>query len=484
MPKYTYKAKDRSGALVEGSLDAEERSAVTAHLQQKGLFPVSITGGKGGGGGTASRNSLSQIALKKFSASKTATPKMKKGNGASAPAKSTTAAPKPKSKAAEKKAPPKAKAPAQKKPPQKAKPKPKSSGVGTHVTKRRKRITAADMATFNRQLADLLSAGVPLVKSLGILQKQSVSEQFTEVIAEINGDVQDGATFADALAKHPRLFSRLYTAMVRSGEAGGMLDGVLQRLADFSEQEEQLKGKIKSALAYPVVMIIAGSLAVIVMFTYVIPKIVATFEQLNQTLPAMTQLLISTSKLFQNYWYFMLGGAALLGIAIWQFLNTEQGRSIWHHTQLKVPLLGDLVKKREVALFSRTLGSLLKNGVSILTALGITKDVLNNTVTKAEVEEIIDEITQGASIATPLRHSQVFPPVTVNMMAVGEETGQLENVLLRISESFEMEVERKVRTLTSLIEPIIIVAMGLVVGFIVIAMLLPIFSLDPTGGVG
>ncbi|MDK2971033.1 MAG: type pilus assembly protein PilC [Candidatus Sumerlaeota bacterium] len=444
MPQFIYKAKDRKGEPIEGVLDAEGRAAVVSRLQQMGYYPISIEQGarKGGkvvaaGGGNSAATQFAKF-LPKF--------------GGEAPARGGNAG--------------------------------KKAGADSPFGfMTRRRVSSSDLASFNRQMADLLGAGVPLVKSLTILGKQTANDTLRDVILSINADVQDGATFADALAKHPRLFSKLYVAMVRAGEAGGMLDEVLMRLADFSEQEEQLKGKVKAALAYPVVMICAGSVAVFIMFTVVVPKIVGTFKQLNQTLPTPTKLLISSSEFAASYWYIIIGAVVGLWLLVWKFISTPEGRTMWHRQQLRLPLLGDLVRKREVARFSRTLGSLLKNGVSILSALGITRDVLNNTVAKREVDRIIEEITQGAGIAVPLKNSEIFPPVTVNMMSVGEETGQLDMVLLRISNSFEMEVERKIRTLTSLIEPLIIVAMAVVVGFIVIAMLMPIFSLDPTGGV-
>jgi type II secretion system protein F len=359
-----------------------------------------------------------------------------------------------------------------------------AAGTGRSFSFQRRGISAADLAGFNRQLADLLGAGIPLVKGLAILNKQTTNETLRGVIMDILDDVQGGTTFADALGRHPQVFSKLYVAMVKSGEAGGMLDEILQRLADFSEQEEQLKGKIKSALAYPAVMVFAGSVAVFVMFTYVIPKITQTFEQLNQTLPGITQLLITISSVMQQYWMFVLLAGGVAGVMAWQFVKSAEGRAMWHRWQLQLPLIGPLVQKREVARFARTLGSLLRNGVSILVALEIVKEVLDNTVVRAEVERVVDEITQGSSVAAPLRDSAVFPAIAVNMIAIGEETGRLPEVLLRVSESFEIQTERTVRTLTSLLEPLIILAMGCVVGFIVIAMLLPIFSLDPSGGGG
>jgi general secretion pathway protein F len=261
-----------------------------------------------------------------------------------------------------------------------------------------------------------------------------------------------------------------------------MLDEVLNRLADFSEAEEQLKSKVKSALAYPVVMVVAGSGAVAVMFGYVIPKITGTYAQLGQALPTMTQILIDMSTWFQANWMIALG--VLVGgvIGLERFTRTKDGKAMWHRVQLGIPVMGSIIQKREVARFTRTLGSLLRNGVSILAALEIVREVLDNAVFQGEIAKVIDEITQGSSIAKPLGESTVFPSVAVNMIAIGEETGRLPDVLIRNGESYEVQVDRAVKTLTSLIEPLIIVAMGLVVGFIVIAMLLPIFSLDPTGG--
>lgn len=511
MPQFTYKAKDNKGAPVDGVMDAENRAAVTARLQAMGFYPIRIDqGGRRGTGGSSPAprpspsggGSMSKI-LPKLSGlmgggsnSTTTAPRETAPAAAAKVSASTVAIPKTGAIGAgraslsgttRKLSTADVKKPDAKKADAKATPKPtKKEGAAKpfldlSFLTANNRIKSADIASFNRQLADLLGAGVPLVKSLTILSRQTASEGLASIVSQVNADVQDGATFADALARHPRVFSKLYTAMVRSGEAGGMLDEVLKRLADFSEQEEQLKGKVKAALAYPMVMIIAGSGAVMVMFAYVVPKITGVFEQLNQTLPAMTQMLITFSDLVQGYWYLVLGGLMALILAVWKYVSTPEGALQWHTLQLRIPIFGDLVAKREVARFSRTLGSLLKNGVSILQALHITRDVLNNTLAKNEVERVIEEITQGESIAVPLKNSRIFPPVTISMMSVGEETGQLEHVLLRISDSYEMEVERRIRTMTSLIEPLIIVAMAFVVGFIVIAMLLPIFSLDPSG---
>lgn len=427
MPTFVYTAKDEKGARVEGTIEADGRAAVVSRLQQMGYFPIAIK--QGTRGATTAK-----------AASRATKPVAKPGKIRSA-----------------------------------------ADHEGFKLPGRNK-IRTRDVASFNRQLADLIGAGIPLVKALAILNKQTTNEKLRAIVTEILDDVQGGTTFADSLNRHPEVFSKLYIAMVKSGEAGGMLDEVLNRLADMSEEEEQIKGKIKSALAYPAVMIIAGGAAVFVMFSYVIPKITGTFEQLGQTLPAITQLLISISHVFENYWYIVIVGLVLVVGVFHQFTRTPEGRMMWHRVQLRIPLLESLVRKREVARFTRTLGSLLRNGVSILSALDIVREVVDNSVTKSEVDDIIEEITQGASLAKPMSTSQIFVGTAVNMIAIGEETGRLPDVLLRISASYEAEVDRTVRAMTSLIEPLIIVGMGIVVGFIVIAMLLPIFSLDPTGG--
>ncbi|MGC8740134.1 MAG: type II secretion system F family protein [Candidatus Sumerlaeaceae bacterium] len=343
-----------------------------------------------------------------------------------------------------------------------------------------RRVSINDLATFNRQLADLLSSGIPLVRALGVIQNQTANETLVEIIGQIAQDVAGGDSLAGAMAKHPKVFSKLYVAMVRSGEAGGMLDVVLSRLADFAETEAEVRAKIKSALAYPVVMVLAGIGAVTILMTVVMPKILKIYGELNQTLPWPTQALITISDALRNYWPFFIGGIVAGVAALWRLLKTPDGKRAFDRAIVKVPLLGPMIVKREIANFARTFGSLLHNGVSILPALEIVHEVLTNTVVADEVAKIPEHVTQGEGVAGPLKKSHVFPPVVVNMIAIGEETGRLDEVLLKVAHSYEMEVERAVKTLTSLIEPLIILGMGIVVGFIVIAMLLPIFSIDPS----
>jgi len=272
--------------------------------------------------------------------------------------------------------------------------------------------------------------------------------------------------------------------MVKAGETGGMLDAILERLAEFSETEDEIKSKIKSAMAYPAIMLVAGMGAIVILTTVVIPKIMAIFKDLNQALPGITQLLINIIDFFSSYWYMIIGGGIVGGIVIYKFLHTDEGKTYWHTLQIKIPMVGNVIVKREVARFARTLGSLLKNGVSILSSLEITREVMANKLVQAEIIKVSENITQGSGIAAPLKGSKIFPSVVVNMVAIGEETGRLHDVLLRIASSYELQVDRSIKTLTSLIEPLIILLMGAVVGFVVIAMLLPIFTIDPTKDTG
>ena len=338
-----------------------------------------------------------------------------------------------------------------------------------------------DLTSFNRQLSDLLSAGIPLVKALAIIVNQTSNEYLREVISAISNDVQGGDTLAGALSNHPRIFSKLYCSMVRAGETGGMLDSILERLADFSEMEDEIRSKIKSALAYPIVMVFAGIVAIIILMTVVIPKIIKIYTDLEQTLPLPTQILINIMNFIGNRWWLLLGMIIIPIVFFYKFIHTEEGRFLWHRFTLKIPIVGEVILKRQIAQFARTLGSLLKNGVSILSSLEIVKEIIGNKLVKDEVGKISENITQGSGIAAPLKGSKIFPPVVVNMIAIGEETGRLHDVLLRIANSYDIQVDRSVKTLTALVEPLVILVMGCVVAFVVISMLLPIFTLDPTG---
>lgn len=346
----------------------------------------------------------------------------------------------------------------------------------------RGRIKKLDVVEFNRQMADLISSGIQLVKGLTIMASQTPNPAFRRMVETLREDVQGGSTLADAMAKHPKIFNPLAVAMVRAGEAGGMLDQVLQRLADFSEAQEEVRGKVRSALAYPIIMCLAGLAAVIMLITVVIPKVSEMFKDMDQALPWQTLLLMSISDFISKY-YLFIGAALIVGIfALIQSARSEKGGKIVSAFVLRIPIFGVVVLKREIAAFTRTLGELIRNGVPILTAFNISQRVLGNKVIAEEVGRAPEAIAQGSSVAAALNHSKRLPPVVINMVAIGEETGHLPEALLKIAASYEMQVDRAVKTMTSLLEPLIILVMGLIVGAIVIAGLLPIFSIDPTAG--
>lgn len=487
MPAYTYKAKDRKGELVTGTLDAESRSAVNVRLQAMGYFPLSIAGGEGGGSAASTRPVAKAPA--KAAANGVAAPGLLARLLSAKPAKSArrgaagrgAAARGPVRPAGPKPAP----APAARRPTRNVEKTVSASAPGGDnffTRKRAGKVRTSDLSEFYRQMADLIGAGVPLVKALSIVKGQTQHPTLAAVLTQVNADVQGGDTFASALEKHERIFSKLNCALVRAGETGGLLDSTLARIADFSESQDELRSKIKGALAYPFIMVLVGASAVAVLLTYVMPKVLIIFKDLNQTLPLPTQILIHISDFLQNYWYFIAAGLAAAYFLFKRYTATESGRYQYHRALLAMPKMGELLLKREIAGFTRTLGSLLRNGVPILNALSISSEVMSLRPIRAEIEKVPDSITQGAGMAAALRSSPLFPPVVVNMVAIGEETGSLPDVLLRVANSYETQVERDIKLLTSFIEPIIILVLGVVVGAIVISMLLPIFSLDPTAG--
>jgi type II secretion system protein F len=340
------------------------------------------------------------------------------------------------------------------------------------------RIKTKEITNFTRQLSDLLTAGLTLTSGLRILVNQTENPKFREVIRAVRDDVQSGGTLAEALARHPKVFNHLFISMIRAGELGGLLETVLMRLADFQEKEDELKGKILSALAYPMVMILVGSAAVLLLMGYVIPKFTKMFEEMDIPLPLPTQILVTTSHLIQTYWWLILlivgGGVVILR----RVMKSKEGKQYFDAWQLKIPVIGELLLKREIARFCRTFGELLKNGVNILQALQISSETMSNQVIAAEIIKIKTNVSEGEKLSDPLKDSKIFPPVVVNMIAVGEESGHLENVLMKIAVSFENDVDRNIKAVTSLFEPAIILLMGVLVGFIAISMLLPIFTIN------
>jgi general secretion pathway protein F len=341
-----------------------------------------------------------------------------------------------------------------------------------------RRIGAADIAILTRQLATLVRAGIPLVDSIGALVDQVEKEELKRILTVVREKLNEGTSFAKALEQHPRAFPPIFVNMVAAGEASGTLEQVLERLADFMEGQARLRSKVSAALAYPALMAIIGTLLISVLMVAVVPKVTAIFESLDRALPWYTQILIGTSNFLAGYWWLM----AILGTGgIWYFRRwkkTTGGRMKWDGVCLKAPIFGRLLQMLAVARFAKTLATLLAAGVPLLKAMDIVKNVLDNALLEKVVEEATGSIREGESIADPLRRSGQFPPIVTHMIAVGEKSGQLEQMLESVAESYDAQVETNVQALTSLLEPLMIVVMGAAVGFIAFSIMMPLIQMN------
>jgi general secretion pathway protein F len=340
------------------------------------------------------------------------------------------------------------------------------------------RVRPQDVSIITRQLATLLEAGTPLVSALDAIIEQTDNHAVKKIIAQVREEIKEGRSFADALDKHRKVFSDLYVNMIRAGEESGALEGVLLRLADFTENQIRLKNRIRAALAYPIIMTIIGAGVMIFLLTFVIPTVTQVFEEMGQTLPLPTRILMTISNVFQGYWWVIIIGCILVIVVIKRYLQTPKGALHWDRVKLRLPLFGGIILRGAVARFARTLATLLQGGLPILNSLEIVKTVLNNQLLAQAIEETKAEVREGEGIAPSLKSSGLFPAIVTHMIATGEASGNLEVMLAKVADAYEAEVETKVSALTSILEPIIILAMGLVVGFIVISILLPIFEMN------
>jgi type II secretion system protein F len=351
-------------------------------------------------------------------------------------------------------------------------------GLGWPAGLGQRRVSMRDLVAFTQQLATLLEAGLPLDRALGIMEELAPSARLRAITGDVLRSVQSGTSLAEALAKHhPRPFSRLYINMVRAGEKGGVLEPTL-RLGEFLEESQAFREAVVSALIYPTLLTLVGAGAVVFLMTFVIPRFADIFRDLGQAIPLPTQILLTASEWIQGYWWALLLGALGAVLAARVVVSTQHGRLGWDRLTLRTPLAGELILKSEVARFSRVLGTLLRSGVPLLTALTVVREMLANVLLGAAVDRLSDGVRRGAGLATPMRESGVFPPLALHMVRVGEETGRLEEMLLKVAEAFESDVRKLVRRLVGLLEPMIILTMGLVVGFIVVAMLMAIFSIS------
>jgi general secretion pathway protein F len=346
----------------------------------------------------------------------------------------------------------------------------------------RERVSTQDVAVATRQLATLVGAGIPLVDALVALIDQTEHETFKSVWADVKQKVNEGASFADALAAHPKIFSGLYVNMVRAGESSGALEVVLQRLADFTEGSAELRSKLVGAMVYPIIMMFVATGVVGILFVFVIPKITALFEAQKAALPWSTTILIFASSLARDWWFLILPVVVGIGYGIRRYVHTPSGRARWDRFSLKAPIFGPLVRMVAVARFSRTLGTLLGAGVPLLSAFDIVKNVVQNTVLLSVIEVARDAVKEGDSIAAPLKRSGEFPPIVTHMIAIGERSGQLEAMLNNVAKAYETQIDTRVRALTSILEPVMILFLGTVVGFIVFAILLPILQMSSFSG--
>lgn len=338
-------------------------------------------------------------------------------------------------------------------------------------------IRQKEVTLVTRQLATLIDAGLPLLRSLSILYDQQKPGKLKNVLDDLVNDVQGGTTFSEALAKHPKAFDKLYVNMVRAGEVGGMLEIVLNRLADFAERREALARKVKGAMVYPIMVILVATGIVTFLLVKVVPTFAEIFSDMGGALPAPTQILVDLSDFLKASYLKLIGGIVGTIVGIKLIFKIELVRAIRDRVVLKLPLFGALTRKIGVARFARTLGTLITSGVPILQSLSIVRETISNRVIANAVGEVHDSIREGETIAGPLEESGAFPPMAVNMIDVGEETGNLDSMLLKVADIYDAEVESAIDALLQMLEPALMVGLGGVVGFIVIAMYLPIFSI-------
>jgi type IV pilus assembly protein PilC len=426
MAKFEYIALDARGQESRGVIDAPSQNDAVGQLRQAGYFPTNVVEeGKGG--------------LPK------ATKAQKKAMAAAAA------------------------------------PKAKKGGMAIFA---RQTIKSKTLMIFTRQLATLIDAGLPLLRGLTVLSKQEKDPVLRNTILALADAVQGGSTFSESMAQHPKIFNKLYINMVKAGELGGVLELVLNRLAEFQEKAQKIKNKVVSAMAYPVIVLVIAILIMGFLLAFIVPKFEAIFKDMlgGKTLPALTQAVINASNMIKNmfippYLWITIGSVVMV-VVLWKIItNNPKGREVIDRIKLKAPLFGDLTRKSSISRFSRTLGTLVTSGVPILQALNITRDTAGNAVVADAVTKVHDAVKEGESIVAPLEASGVFPPMVISMVDVGEETGQLPEMLMKIAEVYDDEVDNAVEGLTSLLEPIMIVFLALIVGTIVIALFMPLIEI-------
>jgi general secretion pathway protein F len=340
------------------------------------------------------------------------------------------------------------------------------------------RVSTRELAVITRQLATLLKAGVTLVESLAAVAEQTENPTLKLVVSQVRQRVNEGSSFADALSQHPRVFPELYCNMVRAGESSGALEVVLQRLADFTENQARLRSKIIGTLTYPAIMIVVGLVIVWILMVVVIPKITKIFADRKAELPLPTKILLGVANFIRDWWWLLLLLVVLGLLGLWRYIHTDKGRLRWDRFRLNMPLAGPIIRMLAVSRFAKTLGTLLSSGVPLLNAMSIVRTIVNNQVLAGVLDQAREAIREGESIAAPLKRSGEFPPLVIHMIAVGERSGQLEQMLEHVADSYAEQAESRVSALTTLLEPLMILFMGGAVAFMVLSILLPIMQLN------
>jgi type IV pilus assembly protein PilC len=421
MPRYTYVALDSRGQESTGLVEASSTNEAIGQLRQAGYFPTNVS--EEGPGVAVQPKSARQ---------NTITPRAERKTG--------------------------------------------SLNI---VLFQRKTVKPKVLMIFTRQLATLIEAGLPLLRGLNVLAKQERDAVLKSTINQVADSVQGGSTFSEGLAQHPRLFNDLYVNMVRAGELGGVLEVVLTRLAEFQEKAQKIKNKVLAAMVYPIIVLVLALAILTFLMIFIVPRFEAIFHEMlgDKPLPAITLFVIGVSSFMQNHWAILLGILLAIIIGYKVVARTRAGRALLDRVKLRAPLFGDLLRKTSISRFSRTLGTLVTSGVPILQALTITRETAGNMVIARAISQVHDSVKEGESIVLPLDASGAFPPMVVSMIDVGEETGQLPEMLLKIAEVYDDEVDNSVAALTSLLEPIMIVLLALIVGTIVIALFMPLISI-------
>jgi type IV pilus assembly protein PilC len=341
-----------------------------------------------------------------------------------------------------------------------------------------KKIKPKSLQIFSRQFATMIDAGLSVVSALVILEEQTEDNYLATIISELRADVEGGLLLSQAMSRHPKIFSRLYIAMVEAGEAAGILDQVLDRVAYQIEKETQIKRRVKGAMIYPTMVLIFATLVLIGMLLFLVPIFVDIFASLQGELPALTQYVVNASNFLRNEWMFFFPSVGAVFFGIRKLKRTEQGRRVWDRIKLRIPMkIGGVVRKVTIARFSRTLSTLVAAGVDIIKAFEITAQTAGNWVVEEALGDVRNKVQEGMPIAQPLVENPIFPPMVGHMVKIGEETGELEKMLSKIADFYEDEVDSSIQSLTSIIEPLMMIAVGLVVGVIIIAMYLPMFKM-------